>query len=191
VGSGNGAFLEECLRQGHDPIGVEPDKSLCDVIPEEALKYVIFKRIEEVDKFDGLFNVITFWDSFEHLDNSFELLNNLKPYLKENGIIYLRVNNNRDITNLLTIFVLSLFPLAGKRMLRVCFGFPGHVWNFSQKGMRNLLVKHGWRIIFWKFNETPVSRFTKNPLLTWLIRSGYLINRLIRQGKIAEYYISF
>ena len=132
---------------------------------------------------------MTFWDSFEHLENAFEILSKIRPFLKEGGIVYLRVNNNRDIYNWITRFLLILTPELGKRMLKNCFGLPWHRWNFSYTGMRNLLAKNNWGIIHFSPSETPASRFTSNPFIIFLIRCAYLINRLIRGGKIGNYYL--
>lgn len=189
IGCGNGVFLQECLRLGHDAMGIEADNTLRDVISPSLLSRVIFSPVEKVDTFGQPFDVITFWDSFEHLTDGFELLNRLKGCLKKDGIIYLRVNNNYDIANLLTLFTLRLCPPAGKRMLNLCFGFPRHAWNFSKTGMNNLLTKNGWQITSYRFSDTPASRFTKNEVLRCMIRLAYLFNRMIKGGKIGEYYI--
>jgi len=189
IGCGNGMFLQECLRRGYDAIGIEANNNLRTVIPENILNRVIFSPIEKIDTFEQPFDVVTFWDSFEHLSNGFELLDRVRTYLKNDGIIYLRVNNNHDITNFLTLFMLRLFPKAGKRMLKICFGFPDHVWNFSKIGMQNLLTKKNWKTILSCFSETPPSRFTKNIILAGMIRSAYLLNKIVGGGKIGEYYI--
>jgi 2-polyprenyl-3-methyl-5-hydroxy-6-metoxy-1,4-benzoquinol methylase len=183
-------FLQECLRLGYDAIGVEADNTLREVISQTLLDRVIFSPAEKIDTFDQPFDVVTFWDSFEHLTGGFEILDKLKNCLNKDGIIYLRVNNNYDIANLLTLSMLALFPRLGKKMLKLCFGFPHHAWNFSKNGMNNLLAKKRWQVISCCFNETPASRFTKNIFLRGIIELAYLFNRIIRGGKIGEYYIA-
>lgn len=169
VGCGRGVFLRECIKRGHEAIGVEKNKS----IPKDL--NIIFSEIEDV----GLhtFDIITFWDSFEHLKNPFEVINNLKF----NDFIFIHTNNNHDIFNIIS--------LLNKNLFKICFGFPEHLWNFSKKSMFDLLHKNGWEIIRFKITETPASRFTDNFILKNLIKLGYLFNKLIKGGKIGEYYI--
>ncbi|MEK6553420.1 MAG: class I SAM-dependent methyltransferase [Bacteroidota bacterium] len=189
IGCGNGTFIKECIRQGHDAMGIEIDANLRSVIPADILNRIIFSSVEKAQIPDPLFDIITFWDSFEHLLDGFEVLDNLRPHLKKGGLIYLRVNNNKDITNLLSLFSIRLFPEFGKKMLKICFGFPDHVWNFSKIGMSNLLNKRHWEIVLCRLSETPAERFAKNIFLVYAIRLGYLCNKIIGGGKIGEYYI--
>lgn len=190
VGCGNGVFLQECLRRGHDALGVEANAALRSTIPADIADRIIFEYVEKVESFGEPFDVITFWDSFEHLRSGFKLLEKLRCHLKKGGVIYLRVNNNRDIFNFAALFTLRLFPDIGKKMLRICFGFPHHAWNFSREGMANLLKRNGWKIILFKTGETPPSRLTKNPLLIVMISLGYLCNKAFMGGKIGDYYIA-
>lgn len=190
IGCGNGMFIKECIRQGYDATGIEIDTSLRSTIAADLLERIIFSPIEEAQIPDSFFDVITFWDSFEHLACGFELLDKLRARLSNNGIIYLRVNNNKDIFNLLTFAMLRIFPGFGKKMLRVCFGFPDHVWNFSKIGISTLLEKRYWKIISSRLSDTPVMRLTKNPFLICTIQLGYLCNKIIGAGKIREYYMT-
>ncbi|MBN2452728.1 MAG: methyltransferase domain-containing protein [Candidatus Omnitrophica bacterium] len=189
IGCGNGVFLQECLKLGHDVTGIEADDTMREIIPPGLQSRIIFSPVEKISAFGQPFDVITFWDSFEHLADGFKLLNRLRAYLKNDGIIYLRVNNNYDIFNIAAYFITCLFPSMGKRMLKLCFGFPHHAWNFSRTGISNLLDKNGWQVVSYGFSDTPASRFTKNVLLRCLIELAYLFNRMIRGGKIGEYYI--
>ncbi len=191
IGCGNGIFISECLRRGFNVMGVEADQAMINYMPKEVVDRVIFKPIEKIDRFDYSFDVITFWDSFEHLENAFDILDKVRLYVKDNGVVYLRVNNNRDIYNWITQFILKLSPQMGKKkFLKKCFGLPWHRWNFSYEGMRNLLQKKNWRIIHFSPGETPASRFTSNVFIIVHIKCAYIFNKLIRGGKIGNYYIN-
>jgi 2-polyprenyl-3-methyl-5-hydroxy-6-metoxy-1,4-benzoquinol methylase len=193
VGCGNGVFLKECMRREYNVIGVEMNRAFEKQIPKKVLDKIIFKPIEKIQRFNNSFDLITFWDTFEHIEDSFNVLNKIKLFLKPGGLIYIRVNNNHDIFNHLTLSMLKLFPKAGKKLLEKCFGFmeygSNHFWNFSEEAMKNLLKQNGWRIIHSSIGETPTSRLTSNCILKVLISFAYLLNKAIGGGKIGNYYI--
>jgi 2-polyprenyl-3-methyl-5-hydroxy-6-metoxy-1,4-benzoquinol methylase len=189
IGCGSGMFMKECLRRGIDVYGVEADSSLESSMPKELKERIIFSRIENVIEFNRSFDVVTFWDSFEHIPESFSVLDSLRSALNPDGMIFLRVNNNYDIANLFARSVSAILPTIGKIFLKICFGFPDHVWNFSETAMVNMLTKKGWNVVKKRICDTPAERFSNNLLIRNAIKIGYIINKCIGGGKIGEYYI--
>ncbi len=190
VGCGNGVFLRHCLELGRQAYGVEINTELKALMPAEIAARVAWDSAENLE---GLpldqFDLITFWDSFEHMEDGFAVLEGLRPRLAPGGAVYVRVNNNRDIFNLLSLLALRLHPALGKAMLKNCFGFPAHLWNFSLAGMRNLASRHGWQVVDHSIGETPASRLAPNLAVQAAIQAGYLVNRLMGGGKIGNYYL--
>ena len=101
VGCGNGAFIQLCLKKSHNAQGVELNKQHQLSLPAELVEKVEFMNVNDLDFGGKLYDVITFWDCFEHIPNAFEVLDKLRNHLKSDGLIYLRVNNNKDIYNYL------------------------------------------------------------------------------------------
>ncbi|WP_158699533.1 class I SAM-dependent methyltransferase [Magnetospirillum gryphiswaldense] len=192
VGCGNGVFMAEAARRGHDVRGIELDERHRAVIAAELLPKVSFKAAEDaLPEMDGSFDVIVFWDSFEHIDAPFALLDFVAPRLAAGGLVFARVNNVWDIFNLLTRLTLSLAPSTlGPRLLKTCFNLPQHAWNFSRIGMRKMLEQRGWRVVHDRVTETPASRLFTQPIKKAILRLAYLANLLIGGGKIGEYYFS-
>ena len=190
VGCGNGVFINECLRRGHEAFGIEQDKSWTEMMSPEIVPRVSFVSAKELNII-GLPqpDIITFWDSFEHMIDGFQILEQIKNIISSDGGVFLRVNNNRDVYNLSATVMERIVPVLGRELYRHCFGFPEHVWNFSFLGMENLLKKHGWEIDEFKTTETPSSRLSSNICIKNVIRTTYLINRIFGWGKIGEYYI--
>lgn len=189
IGCGAGGFVMHCLQRGHDAWGVEANANLARFMTPEALRRVHFGLAEEFPCQGEPFDVITFWDSFEHIEQAFELLDRLRALLKPGGLVYIRVNNTWDVFNLMTLAALKLSPALGRRLLRGCFNFPDHCWNFSRPAMRAMLEGRGWRMLKARTGETPAARLTSNPLFRTAIHMAYLMNRLLRGGKIANYYV--
>jgi 2-polyprenyl-3-methyl-5-hydroxy-6-metoxy-1,4-benzoquinol methylase len=191
VGCGNGTFMAEAARRGFDVWGVDIDRRLAEVIPPALADRVVFEPIEQaVGSLPDQVDVITFNDSFEHIDEPYALLEALRPRLAPGGIVFLRVNNVHDVFNYLTRMLLPLSPPVGRRLLKSCFNLPQHAWNFSRAGMVALLARHGWRVVSHRVTETPASRLSDSPPVLLAIRGAYLVNRLISGGKIGEYVIT-
>ncbi|MDL2279354.1 class I SAM-dependent methyltransferase [Desulfovibrio sp. OttesenSCG-928-G11] len=190
IGCGSGAFIKYCLQCGIEAYGVEADTKLSQLMDSETKERVFFGLAENyhIDK-DCKFDIITFWDSFEHLPNAFEILTNLEEHLAVGGMIYIRTNNNKDIYNLVTKILLKIFPALGKYVLKFCFHYPDHVWNFSRKAMKLMLEKRGWTIVSHSFDDTPASRLTANIIFKGMIEAAYIVNKAMHWGKIGNYYI--
>lgn len=190
VGCGNGVFLAEATRRGHHVVGIELDIRHRATLPAEVIDRVIFSSAEDaVPSLDQRFDIVAFWDSFEHIADPFSVIEMIRPKLAENGVIFARVNNTHDIINMLAKIALRLSPSRlGRRLFKTCFNLPQHAWNFSVTGMSALLAHNGWHIESHRATETPSSRLTANPLLRLLIEAAYLVNRIIGGGKIGEYW---
>lgn len=191
IGCGNGLFMAEAARRGHHVAGIEMDTDLRAIIPAQVLDRVHFSAAENVlPALHETFDVITLWDSFEHLDDPFAVLDMCRHCLAPNGVVFIRTNNNRDIFNLVSLLALKAgLSGIGQRLLRTCFNLPDHAWNFSPRAMDLLTAKAGWAIADHRPTETPVLRFTTNPLLIVAITVAYGVNRLCGFGKIGEYWV--
>ena len=190
VGCGNGAFMRTALARGHNVRGIEANEALAAYMPAEILERVSFLRAQDFSYKDGYFDLITFWDSFEHIPDAFELLKDVEPNLSKDGILYLRVNNRWDIYNIVTDILRLVSPKHGYAATRNCFNFPYHAWNFSYPAMRELLIKGNWQIVKFTATDTPVERLTSNYFFGFVIRIAYLVNKIISGGKIGDYYVT-
>lgn len=159
-------------------------------MPAHIREHVVFKPIEEFVASAHDFNVITFWDSFEHLPQAFQILDTLAGSLVVNGIIFLRVNNTHDIFNIAAKLFTMLAPSVGYRLVKICFNLPQHAWNFSNVALHAMLARHGWIVRDWRFTETPATRLTNSFFMRVMIETAYLVNRAIGGGKIGEYWIA-
>jgi len=189
IGCGNGLFIRECIRRGHDARGVDADISNQDLIAPEIRTHVSFCRAEDLPPDEARYDLITFWDSFEHMPEPFQLLDFLSVRLKPDGMIFLRVNDQRDVVNWTAKFALRLCPPIGKKLFRICFNLPHHYWNFSRRAMEQMLERVGWQIIFARSTETPANRLFASRTMRAVVYVAYAVNTLFAGGKIREYFI--
>ncbi len=189
IGAGGGAFVQTCLALGHDPVGVEADTRLAMFMPPEVQARTHFGLAESIDFGDERFDVITFWDVFEHLESNFELLDRISSLLLPGGVVYLRVNNTHDLYNAVSQAMIKVVPPLGKIVQKSCFNFPSHCWNFSKESITSMLNRRGWRIEHSCIGETPSFRLTSNSLFRLAIETIYAVNRVIGGGKIGNYFL--
>lgn len=130
AGCGRGAFLSVCQRHGWrvdgcdvSPIYASAARSLLGV-PVDTTPY------EELGERLGRFDLITFWDVFEHFVNPERTLEQTARLLNKNGVIAIEVPNVR-----------SLFA----RILRGhwWFGFE-HIFYYTARGLTSLLARCGF-----------------------------------------------
>lgn len=190
VGCGAGDFMRFALAKGHDVQGIEPDTTARGLMGETIAARVRFCRVEETDYPDASFDVVTFWDSFEHIEAGFDLLEAVRRWLKPEGTVFLRVNNTRDVLNIASGILLRTLPRQGHGFQKRCFNFPSHVWNFNEKAMRLLTERHGWRIMAHRATDTPAERLFTSPVLRLLANGIYAVHRCMGGGKIGEYHIA-
>lgn len=194
VGCGVGSFVEYALSRGHDCMGVETDSS-CEKDFSSRTRQKI--KITEIENFtfneSNQFDVVTFWDSFEHLRFPFQVLDHIKTGLTSDGTVYLRVNNRWDIYNIFTDLLRYISLNWHKKVLVQCFASEGtspHYWNFSIRGMLTILERKGWVSDYYHLTETPATRLTKRKILIFIMNCAYAVNKIILGGKGCAYYIS-
>lgn len=189
IGCGNGVFLEACLVAGHEVLGIERDPLLANYMSERVKSRVRFMPAEEIGENEGCFDLITFWDSFEHMDDPFAIIKKISKNLAKDGLIFMRVNNRHDIYNKLVDLTLRVNTQLGQMLLRGCFNFPDHVWNFGLAPMRSMLNNTGFEIVKFRPDDTPAERLTKNKIVASIFKLAYQVNRAMGGGKAGEYFI--
>ena len=98
VGCGTGLFLNEAGKKGYRTWGIDFDRENIRIARERyGLKNVYVMSIEDIAREfkDRRFDVVTFFEVLEHLDEPLEFLRKVKTVLKPGGYIALSVPNRR------------------------------------------------------------------------------------------------
>ena len=93
VGSGYGYFLKLCLDNGWEVWGVEADPELVRFSMEELGIQVVNESFEEVDYPDNFFDVVSFLNVLEHIQDPAFALKKAYRILRPGGAIFLRFPN--------------------------------------------------------------------------------------------------
>lgn len=137
LGCGTGDFVQEALRHGFDAVGLDFDSQaiavgrshwkserLHDMSIEEY-----FKHMPEP------FDIITFYEVLEHLENPGSFLGMLKGYLRPGGRISFSIPNRDSRLN-------SLY----RRLVPGIDFPPHHLTRWSKQAVQKAMDLHGFRI---------------------------------------------
>jgi 2-polyprenyl-3-methyl-5-hydroxy-6-metoxy-1,4-benzoquinol methylase len=130
VGCGDGTFLEN-LPPSWQPMGYEPSASGQNELRRKGIPTLdVFGREAAGRKFD----VITLWQSFEHVERGAELLSALRERIKPGGYLFVSVPNFESVQA--RVFGARWFHLDPTR----------HLFHFRRSDLAALLAKSGWRV---------------------------------------------
>jgi SAM-dependent methyltransferase len=130
VGCGSGLFLSVCARAGWTVAGCDPSAHRVSRRPGFLASQITQMPFEDADLGGGRFDVVTFWDVFEHLMDPQAALVKARAVLAENGLIAIEVPN-----------VSSFFSKLLKH--RWWYDFE-HIYYYSPAGLLSLLYQAGF-----------------------------------------------
>jgi 2-polyprenyl-3-methyl-5-hydroxy-6-metoxy-1,4-benzoquinol methylase len=133
VGSATGIFLKGMKDYGWEVNGVEPSEFAAKYAVEQMGLNTVHGYLEEDTFKPESFDLVTFWDVFEHLPNPVEVLKIAHKTLKPNGVLVLSLPNSQSWDRRLFEDV-----WAG-------WHTPQHYYIFNQKNLTQLVEQHGYR----------------------------------------------
>jgi len=138
VGCGKGFFIESCIKNKINSIGIDVSKSGADYaanvlkVKVEQTDIVDFsKRIENQNSYD----VITLWATIEHLPNPQEVFNAIYTCLKPGGLFFLDTGLGNDRFE-------KFLPGHSQ-----WYDAPQHLFVYSVEGLKKLLGNTGFDIM--------------------------------------------
>jgi 2-polyprenyl-3-methyl-5-hydroxy-6-metoxy-1,4-benzoquinol methylase len=151
VGTGGGTFLQVVENLGFKALGVEPNKWLVNYIKKKSKLNIHAGTLNDI-KNKG-FNLICFWDVFEHVTDVNKTLIHCKKILKRDGQILINIPDYGSIARKVLGFKWPFF-------LNV------HLYYFNKKTLTKLLNKHGFKY------EKSILHFQILPIKYVLKRAG-------------------
>ena len=162
IGCGPGFFLKVASKY-FDGYGVDVSKQAVDYARDKLHLKVINSSFNPELFGHRKFDVVTLWDTIEHVDNPHILLEGVSQILVENGILSFTTGDIGSIVSLVTRKKWHLLTV------------PDHLFFFSKKGIKDLLKKNGFEIIHLSY---PSYHFTLD----------YLCERMVKSLNVAHLY---
>jgi SAM-dependent methyltransferase len=147
IGAGSGDFVAVAVQNGFQAVGVEPTPRSCEFAEEKFGVKVYNGVLESCAELKGKkFDVITLFHVFEHVEQPHELLENLKLFLNDGGIIYIEVPNTQSLTaKLIDVY----FRLRGKNWSGRLSPMhpPFHKFGYNVKSLNFILKAHDFKVV--------------------------------------------
>jgi SAM-dependent methyltransferase len=135
VGCATGVFLNEMKNNGWECFGVEPDRKASQYAREQFGLPVKTGYLLDTSFPDNYFDVVSFWDVLEHIQDPSSTLQEVLRILKPGGYLFFSLPNSRSIER-------SIF-----KAYWLGWDVPRHYRTFNSKNIKDYLLKQGFRNI--------------------------------------------
>jgi SAM-dependent methyltransferase len=146
IGAGKGEFLNTAKKLRWDVSGVEPSPRFCRYA-KETFNIDLKQGFLDTETFAGRhFDLITLNHVLEHVDKPYQLLDLISLYLDKSGILFIEVPNvNSTLLHIADIY----FRLKGLKWSSRLSPLhpPYHKYGYSEKSLRYLLNKAGFKVL--------------------------------------------
>lgn len=135
-GCGTGQFLLAARKKGWDVSGVEVSGDICRWSKDNFNLDMKCGDFLEMDLKDGYFDVVTMFESLEHIDQAGLYLNKVNSILRMGGVLFLTTPNFASLSR----------RILGKRWNVFC---KEHLSYFSPAVLKGLLENNGFKASKW------------------------------------------
>ena len=142
IGSGSGQFVYDMRQLGLDVYGIEPGKFDVKGAKNEKLNILNLDLIKAKYP-SNFFDIITINHVLEHVEDPKKVIKEMNRILKKKGFLIIGVPNSRFLAY--RIFKKNWYQLDA----------PRHLFNFSDKNLKELLQKEGFKINKIRYNSRP------------------------------------
>lgn len=146
IGAGDGSTLLYCKKNGYakNITGIELCKMEGSLQESSEFDDFIIGNIETMDlEFkENSFDVILCLDVLEHLIDPSSLLQKIKIYLKDDGVLVTSIPNIRELSTMINIFFKGDFRYTDSGVLD-----KTHLRFFCKKNIIDLFLKNNFKII--------------------------------------------
>lgn len=180
VGAGHGFFLKAAKEKGFEPYGVELSNTAALFCKRKFGIELLEGDIMEAHFADNFFDIITFWNVLDHLDDPKEALRKALELLRPGGAIFIRSPNATFHVNAQkTGESIALF-----KKIKVEVPYVFHLYSFNKKtitkylksaGFTNIAVKNS-SLVWTNFNDSGRGRFIKRLVASCFEFVSYLIS---------------
>jgi 2-polyprenyl-3-methyl-5-hydroxy-6-metoxy-1,4-benzoquinol methylase len=160
VGCAAGYFLVVAREEGWQVMGIEPSVYVADYARQQFGLDVFSGTLEEAILPAGSFDLVTIWDTLEHLPDPLNTLKHVNKLLSPEGYLVISTHNFNSL----------LARLMGKNWYQ--YGLHLHLYYFSPKTIRSLLTKTGFYVI--KITKKSAGKYCN---FRFLIDKFYNISR--------------
>jgi 2-polyprenyl-3-methyl-5-hydroxy-6-metoxy-1,4-benzoquinol methylase len=184
VGSALGTFLKIAQERGWTPQGVEISRFAAEFSRERRGLPVFNGDLEHFPAADASFDVVTFWDSIEHVTHPLENVAKGARLLRRGGMMLLATDNfDCLVGDLARLAYRASLGRVRYPMERV-FIAPNRSY-FTEATLRRMLEQCGLRVLGLEKMEYPIDKIRTNRAERWILQGLYGTARILhRQAQV-------
>lgn len=179
IGCGLGIFLHMAKIEGWVPCGIDISPYAVQYAREKFDLEVYNKgELKEAEFPPNSFDVVTLWDSLEHLPDPLGQLKEIHRILKDDGLIMLNIPNE---ASLLRIMAKLLYEITKGKLtypVRKLYHIY-HIYYFDPRTVKNLLEKGGFEIVSVEGNTIPLVKARGSSLEKGLVKLLSQLERVL------------
>ncbi len=149
IGCSTGLFLKIARDTGWEVYGNDVDEDKIKYAKENYGLDVQCRELTETKFPDDYFDVVTLFDSLEHMTEPLNTLKEISRILNRNGILLLSTPNIDGLLPRLTYILFARTISAWEHPTP-----PAHLYQFSKRTIKQLLKKAGYKVI--KLTTEPI-----------------------------------
>lgn len=154
IGCAAGWFLDAIKKNKILTVGVDPSPSMKGKVRKKHKFYSL--TADQIDRISGNFDLISFWNVFEHFSDPHKILEQVSKKLTKSGFLILSVPNQNGFISSLSYSLAKIsngkfvFPLEELFQTNNPFG---HLFHYNQSSLTVLLRKHNFSPILWEGSD--------------------------------------
>ncbi len=184
IGSALGTFLKIAETRGWKPQGVEISRFAAEFARERRGIPVFNGDLEDFQCANEAFDVVTFWDSIEHVTHPLENLRTAARLMRSGGLMLLTTDNFdcliADVARLAYRLSLGKIRYPMERIF-----IPLNRSYFTEATFRAMLRSCGSEVVVFEKMEYPLDKIRTSWAERWVLKSFYAAASLLgRQAQV-------
>ncbi len=178
VGAGIGVFMKTAYDTGWNVEGVEISPFGSEFIRNKYGFNIYTENLISLELENNSYDVITFWDSIEHMEHPVGMLIKAYQLLKKGGVIILTSDNYKSLMSFLGRLIYSLsfgkitYPIER-------FFIPYNKTYFTHDNIRVLIRDIGYEIILLEKMQYPINKLKLKHIEKLILKALYGIESLL------------
>jgi 2-polyprenyl-3-methyl-5-hydroxy-6-metoxy-1,4-benzoquinol methylase len=150
IGCSAGFFLKAAKEDGWEAYGLELSDDTAEIARRSFGLNILNGCLIETTYESNFFDVVTLWDTIEHIEDPLKTMLIINKILKENGIVAISTPN-----------IDGLFPKLSYKIGKFIKYWPhpeppAHLFQFSEKTLSKLLNQAGFEVLKTTHSRIPI-----------------------------------
>jgi len=180
VGYGKGMFLKTAIDCGWTPHGIDISKAAYTHVFNNITKDVFVGDLKELN-IEHKYDVVTFWDSIEHIASPKQYLEKANSILHSGGKVVITTDNYRSFISTIAAGLYYITFGLLKYPIKRTFIKYNSIY-FTKDSISDLIEKCGFKIVHMEGIDYPIDKINLNMFEKSTLKALYYLGRLFRSN---------